>query len=57
MKSLLRKIHFGHIWCKFSLNRTTIRLKFTPNLPSKWLSLATTSILGQAPSHGTLPMN
>ncbi len=33
MKSLLRKIHFGHIWCKFSLNRTTIRLKFTPNLP------------------------
>ncbi|HEB62963.1 MAG TPA: outer membrane lipoprotein-sorting protein [Gammaproteobacteria bacterium] len=32
MKSLLRKIHFGHIWCKVSLNRTTIHLKFTPNL-------------------------
>ena len=39
MKSLLRKIHFGHIWCKFSLNRTTIRLKFTPNLPQNGFPL------------------
>ena len=33
MKSLLRKMHFGHILRKFSLNRATIRLKFTQNLP------------------------
>ena len=32
MKSLLRKIHFGHILRKFLLNRATIRLKFTKNL-------------------------
>ncbi|VAW84889.1 hypothetical protein MNBD_GAMMA18-736 [hydrothermal vent metagenome] len=32
MKSLLRKIHFGHILRKLLLNRTTIRLKFTKNM-------------------------
>ncbi|VAW49503.1 hypothetical protein MNBD_GAMMA03-1917 [hydrothermal vent metagenome] len=33
MKNLLRKIHFGHLLCKFSLFRVTKRLKFTQNLP------------------------
>jgi len=32
MRNLLRKIHFGHILRKFSLNRMTIRLKFAQNL-------------------------
>ncbi len=31
--NLLRKTHFGHIHRSFSLNRTTIRLKRTENLP------------------------
>ncbi|VAW49783.1 Adenosylcobinamide-phosphate guanylyltransferase, partial [hydrothermal vent metagenome] len=33
MRNLLRKIHFGHLLCKFSLFRVTKRLKFTKNLP------------------------
>ncbi|VAW53270.1 hypothetical protein MNBD_GAMMA07-2567 [hydrothermal vent metagenome] len=33
MRNLLRKIHFGHISRKFSLNRPIIRLKFAQNLP------------------------
>jgi len=33
MRNLLRKIHFGHILRKFSLNRPIIRLKFAQNLP------------------------
>ena len=45
MKSLLRKIHFGHILRKFLLNRTTIPLKFTKNMtqngfPSRRLSFS-----------------
>jgi len=32
MRNLLRKIPFGHILRKFSLNRMTIRLKFAQNL-------------------------
>ncbi len=32
MKSLLRKIHFGHILRKFLVNRATIRLKFAKNM-------------------------
>ncbi|VAW45033.1 hypothetical protein MNBD_GAMMA04-654 [hydrothermal vent metagenome] len=33
MRNLLRKIHFGHLLCKFSLFRVTKRLKCTQNLP------------------------
>jgi len=33
MRNLLRKIHFGQLLRKFSLNRPIIRLKFAQNLP------------------------
>ena len=35
MNKLLLSSPFGHIPRKFSLNRTTIRLKLTENLPQK----------------------
>ncbi|VAW56160.1 hypothetical protein MNBD_GAMMA07-2646, partial [hydrothermal vent metagenome] len=33
MRNLLRKIHFGQLLRKLSLNRPIIRLKFAQNLP------------------------
>jgi hypothetical protein len=60
IESLLRKSHFGPFLRSFSLNmsnytqsapQTTCRgVGSSPQMTAKWLSLATTSILGQAPS-------
>ena len=50
IESLLRKSHFGPFFCSFSLNMSNYSPQMTNKMDSKWLPLATASILGQAPS-------
>jgi len=49
IESLLRKSHFGPFFCSFSLNMSNYSPQMTKEMDSKWLPLATASILGQAP--------
>ena len=50
IESLLRKSHFGPFFCSFSLNMSNYSPQMIKKMDSKWLPLATASILGQAPS-------
>ena len=49
-RSLLRKSHFGSFSRTFSLNMSHYSPQMAEKMDSKWLPLATTPILGQAPS-------
>ena len=49
IEGLLRKSHFGPFLRSFSLNMSNYSSQMTEKMDSKWLSLATTPILGQAP--------
>jgi len=49
IENLLRENHFGQIFRLNSLNMPNIRLTLIEKFDSKWLSLATISILEQAP--------
>ena len=46
---VVRKSHFGPFFCSFSLNMSNYSPQMTKEMDSKWLPLATASILGQAP--------
>ena len=50
IETLLRKSHFGPFFRSFSLNMSNYSPQRTKKMDSKWLPLATASILGQAPS-------
>ncbi|MES9880738.1 MAG: hypothetical protein ABW185_07645 [Sedimenticola sp.] len=51
---LLRKAHFGPFCRSFSLNKSNYSPQMTRKNDSKWTSLATAPILGQAPSRDLL---
>ena len=50
IENLLRKSHFGPFPRSFKLNMNNYSPQMIAKMVSKWLSLATASILGQAPS-------
>jgi hypothetical protein len=54
IESLLRKSPFGPFFRSFSLNMSNYSPQMIEKLDSKWLPLATASVLGQAPSHNTI---
>ncbi len=53
IENLLRKSHFGPFPRSFKLNMNNYSPQMIAKMVSKWLSLATASILGQAPRHST----